>query len=479
MFNVCLPIINLIFSTEDAIDQVLGACIDTSQLSDDATFVCLETAFELHTSNQTVDFNTVTNHVYTKYGDVGANAVSELINQALSQPADINALDDYLQQILNLQGLRLLQKRIQSLMAQSTTEQSPDVLLSEMSNIVESYDASSSQKDNEPKTLQDAMLQAVDQIEDVVKGNVKLFHSGFEGFDKGLGHFRAADFVIIAGRPSHGKTTSLLNIIRNSSHNNDEPFLFFSLEMPCESISENLLSCLSRVELNKIRNGEMNDIEWSKAGKALQDSKEYNLHIDDDPMSIEELCRRARRFYRKHKGKLSGIGVDYIQLLHSERIKSDNRNLEVSEISRCLKALAKELGVPVFALSQLSRKVEERGDKRPMNSDLRESGSLEQDADVIIFVYRDHMYNKESPANEAEFIIGKARKSAIGSHKVLFEGQYASVKDAGGYTGAPYSSRSPSSSKQLSQTHTQKAPEPNSDASSDNNDANPPLQFIN
>lgn len=475
MFNVCLPIIHLIFSSEDAIDYVIEAGINTAQLPDDATYACLETVFELHNAGQTVDFNTVTNHVYTKYGDIGAQAVSELITLSLSQPADINALSEYLHQVTNLQALSLLQTQIQSLMSKSTNEQSPDALLNEMSNIVETFDQRSNQKNNEPKTLQASMMEAIDQIEDVVKGNVKLFHSGFDGFDKGLGHFRGADFVIIAGRPSHGKTTSLLNIIRNSSFKNDEPFLFFSLEMPSESISENLLACLSRIELNKIRNGEMKDVEWSKAAKALQESKDYNVHIDDDPMSVEELCRRARRFYRKHKGKLSAIGVDYIQLMHSERIKSDNRNLEVSEISRCLKALAKELNVPIFALSQLSRKVEERADKRPMNSDLRESGSLEQDADVIVFVYRDHMYNKESPANEAEFIIGKARKSAINSHKVIFEGQFASIKDAGGYIGSPYSANAP----QHPSTGEQKTPDLKSDACTTNHDGHPPLTFSN
>ena len=251
--------------------------------------------------------------------------------------------------------------------------------------------------------------------------------TGFVELDKKTAGLQPSDLIIVAARPSMGKTTFAMNLCENAAMASDKPVLFFSLEMPAEQIMMRMIASLARVDQTKIRTGQnLEEAEWSKIASVFGMFKQKNnLYIDDSSgLTPTELRSRARRVYRENGG-LSMIMVDYLQLMRAPAF-SDNRTLEIAEISRSLKALAKELEVPVIALSQLNRTLEQRADKRPVNSDLRESGSIEQDADLIMFIYRDEVYNDNSEdKGVAEIIIGKQRNGPIGRVRLAFNGQFS------------------------------------------------------
>lgn len=251
--------------------------------------------------------------------------------------------------------------------------------------------------------------------------------TGFVELDKKTAGLQPSDLIIVAARPSMGKTTFAMNLCENAVMASDKPVLVFSLEMPAEQIMMRMIASLARVDQTKIRTGQnLEEAEWSKIASVFGMFKQKNnLYIDDSSgLTPTELRSRARRVYRENGG-LSMIMVDYLQLMRAPAF-SDNRTLEIAEISRSLKALAKELEVPVIALSQLNRTLEQRADKRPVNSDLRESGSIEQDADLIMFIYRDEVYNDNSEdKGVAEIIIGKQRNGPIGRVRLAFNGQFS------------------------------------------------------
>lgn len=251
--------------------------------------------------------------------------------------------------------------------------------------------------------------------------------TGFVDLDKKTAGLQPSDLIIVAARPSMGKTTFAMNLCENAAMASDKPVLVFSLEMPAEQIMMRMIASLARVDQTKIRTGQnLEEAEWSKIASVFGMFKQKNnLYIDDSSgLTPTELRSRARRVYRENGG-LSMIMVDYLQLMRAPAF-SDNRTLEIAEISRSLKALAKELEVPVIALSQLNRTLEQRADKRPVNSDLRESGSIEQDADLIMFIYRDEVYNDHSEdKGVAEIIIGKQRNGPIGRVRLAFNGQFS------------------------------------------------------
>lgn len=248
--------------------------------------------------------------------------------------------------------------------------------------------------------------------------------TGFLDLDKKTAGLQPSDLIIVAARPSMGKTTFAMNLCENIALSAEKPVLVFSLEMPAEQIMVRMLSSLSRVDQNKLRTGKgLDQKDFAQIGSTLGlFQKKPNLYIDDSSaLTPTELRARARRVYRENEG-LSLIMVDYLQLMRVPGI-SENRTLEIAEISRSLKSLAKELGVPVVALSQLNRTLENRQDKRPINSDLRESGSIEQDADLIMFIYRDEVYHDNSEDKGiAEIIIGKQRNGPIGKVRLKFQG---------------------------------------------------------
>lgn len=244
--------------------------------------------------------------------------------------------------------------------------------------------------------------------------------TGYYDLDAETAGFQASDLVIVAGRPSMGKTSFAMNIAEHVVIKSKQPVLVFSMEMPGDALVIRMLASLSRIDQARIRTGNLSSEDWVRVTSSLGMLSDAPLYIDDTPgLSPAELRARARRL-AKERGQLGLVIVDYLQLMHIPGVK-ENRNAEISEISRSLKALAKELKVPVVALSQLNRGLEQRNDKRPVMSDLRESGAIEQDADLILFIYRDEVYHKDSPDKGiAEIIIAKQRNGPIGFVKLAF-----------------------------------------------------------
>jgi replicative DNA helicase len=252
--------------------------------------------------------------------------------------------------------------------------------------------------------------------------------SGFKDFDELTSGLQPADLVILAGRPSMGKTALAMNIAEFVAIDAQRPVAIFSMEMPGDSLAMRMLSSLGRIDQQRVRTGQLNDDEWPRLTTAMSKLSAAQLFIDDTPaLSPTELRTRARRLKREHSD-LCLIVIDYLQLMQDPG--SENRTNEVSAISRALKALAKELNIPVIALSQLNRGLEQRQNKRPVMSDLRESGAIEQDADLIVFIYRDEVYNKDSKdAGTAEIIIAKQRNGPIGTMRLTFLGKYTKFEN--------------------------------------------------
>jgi len=273
--------------------------------------------------------------------------------------------------------------------------------------------------------VKEVLGKVVDRIDTLFASDspVTGLSTGFTDFDMQTSGLQPADLVIVAGRPSMGKTTFAMNLAESAAIRSKEPVAVFSMEMPADALAMRMLSSLGQIDQHRLRTGQLNDDDWPRLTSALAILSEAPLFIDDTPaLTVTELRARARRLKREHG--LSLIVLDYIQLMQGSG-KGENRTNEVSEISRSLKALAKELEVPVVALSQLNRSLEQRPNKRPIMSDLRESGAIEQDADLIVFIYRDEVYNEDSPEKgKAEIIISKQRNGPIGTVALTFQGKY-------------------------------------------------------
>ncbi|MEZ7953428.1 MAG: replicative DNA helicase [Halioglobus sp.] len=281
-------------------------------------------------------------------------------------------------------------------------------------------------KDGAPKDINPLLQAALGRIEELFQsgGAITGISTGFIELDNMTSGLQDSDLVIVAGRPSMGKTAFAMNLVEHAVLNQNKPILVFSMEMPADSLIIRMLSSIGRIDQTRLRNGKLEQEDWPKLSAAVTKLKDVPLYIDDTPaLTPTEIRSRARRVAREHGG-LGMIMVDYLQLMQVAG-SSDGRTAEISEISRSLKAIAKEFKVPMVALSQLNRSLEQRPNKRPVNSDLRESGAIEQDADVIMFIYRDEVYHEESEEKGiAEIIIGKQRNGPIGICRLAFIGQY-------------------------------------------------------
>ncbi|WP_134768756.1 replicative DNA helicase [Nocardioides sp. 1609] len=278
--------------------------------------------------------------------------------------------------------------------------------------------------------LSDIMEGVLDEIEAISNRENGLYGvpTGFADLDDLTNGLHAGQMIIVAARPAMGKSTLALDLCRSASINNNLASVFFSLEMTRSEITMRLLSAEAKVPLNHIRNGNMQDGDWDKLARHMAKVSAAPMFIDDSPnMTMMEIRSKARRLKQRHDLRL--IVIDYLQLMSSGK-KVESRQLEVSEFSRQIKLLAKELGVPIIALSQLNRGPEQRGDKRPMMSDLRESGSIEQDADMVILLHRDDVYEKESTRpGEADLLVVKHRNGATRDITVAFQGHYSRFVD--------------------------------------------------
>ncbi len=283
-----------------------------------------------------------------------------------------------------------------------------------------------------PEEINPLLKKAVDRIDYLFNNDSDMtgVTTGFDDLDGKTAGMQPSDLIIVAARPSMGKTTFAMNLVENALMATNRPVLVFSLEMPADQLVTRMLSSLGRIDQTRIRTGKLEDDDWPKLTTAVNMMRDKPLFIDDTAgISPNEMRTRARRIVREH-GDLAMIMVDYLQLMRVKTGNIEGRTAEISEISRSLKALAKELECPVVALSQLNRSLEQRPNKRPVNSDLRESGAIEQDADVIMFIYRDEVYNEDSPdKGVAEIIIGKQRNGPIGTSRLAFIGKFTKFEN--------------------------------------------------
>lgn len=269
--------------------------------------------------------------------------------------------------------------------------------------------------------LLDELLERVEKLAAQGGADTTGVPTGFGDLDRMTAGLQPGDLIIVAGRPSMGKTAFSLNIAEHVATNEQLPVAVFSMEMSASQLVLRIVGSMGRIDQSHLRTGQLSEDEWNRLPETIERLKDIHMHIDETPaLNPLELRARARRLARQYGGRLGLIVVDYLQLMSSSR-EGENRATEISEISRSLKALAKELHCPVIALSQLNRDLEKRTDKRPVMSDLRESGAIEQDADVILFIYRDEVYHKDSKdAGIAEIIIGKQRNGPIGTVQLAF-----------------------------------------------------------
>lgn len=299
--------------------------------------------------------------------------------------------------------------------------------------------AEGNRKEGGPLVVGPILKNTLDQLDELFNkpDGLSGLTTGFTEIDNRTSGFQKADMVVVAGRPSMGKTTYAMNLVENALVATKRPCLVFSMEMPSESIVMRMLSSLGKIDQTRIRSGKLIEDDWPRLSSAVNILKDLPLYIDDTPaLTPQDMRARCRKVYRENDNDLALVMVDYMQLMRVSGA-SEGRSQEISEISRSMKAIAKEFSCPIIALSQLNRSLEQRPNKRPVMSDLRESGAIEQDADIISFIYRDEVYNEDSPDKGiAEIITGKHRNGPIGTDRLAFVGKYTRFENlAAGYEG--------------------------------------------
>lgn len=371
-----------------------------------------------------VDLVTVTAELADAKTLEEVGGVSYLSELADSVPTAANV--EYYARIVEEKSiLRRLIRTATSIVQDSyTREDEVDVLLNEAEKKI--MEVSQRKHSGTFQNIKDVLVQAYDNIEMLHnrKGEITGIPTGFTELDRMTAGFQRSDLIIVAARPSVGKTAFALNIAQNVATKTNENVAIFSLEMSAQQLVMRMLCAEGNINAQNLRTGKLTPEDWGKLTMAMGSLSNAGIYIDDTPsIRVSEIRAKCRRL--KQESGLGMVLIDYLQLIQGSGRNRENRQQEVSEISRSLKALARELEVPVIALSQLSRSVEQRQDKRPMMSDIRESGSIEQDADIVAFLYRDDYYDKDSEnKNIIEIIIAKQRNGPVGTVQLAFIKEY-------------------------------------------------------
>jgi len=390
---------------------------------------------ELVNSNKPLDPLTVSDRLDSKNLLTRAGGKNYLIDLASTSPSAAN-LEAYAGMIRQKSISRRLMKINSEISELIINPQGKDAaeLLDEAETKIFSLNDEASRTSNNIQKLDELIPLSIERMNEIAKSGSSLLgaSTGYKDIDSKLQGLQDGDLIIIAARPSMGKTALSMNIVENFVLNKDitAGVLVFSLEMPAESLTTRLLASNAKIDQQKVRSASMNQGDLKKFMESSSKLKDLPLYIDDSSMlSPMELRARARRIARQEPNGLSLIVVDYLQLMQIPT-SQENRVNQISEISRSLKMLAKELNVPVIAVSQLNRAVEQRPNKRPIMADLRDSGAIEQDADVILFIYRDEVYNEDSEdGNKAEIIIAKQRNGPIGKVNLTFLKEFTRFED--------------------------------------------------
>ncbi len=383
-----------------------------------------EAMIELGENNQPVDLVTLTAHLLDQQvlDDIGG--VSYLAKLANAVPTAANV--DYYAQIVEEKSMmrRLIRTATNIVSEGYANSEDVSVLLSDAEKQI--LEISNRRSSSGFISIRDVLMEVFEKVEFLYtnKGGTTGIPSGFVDLDKMTAGFQRSDLIIVAARPSVGKTAFALNIAQNVGVRARETVAIFSLEMSAAQLVQRMICAEANVDATRMRTGHLEGDDWEKLTMAIGALSEAQVFIDDTPgITVADIRAKCRRL-KKEKG-LGMILIDYLQLISGRGKAGENRQQEVSEISRTLKQIARELEVPVIALSQLSRGVEQRQDKRPMMSDLRESGSIEQDADIVAFLYRDDYYDKESEKkNIIEIIIAKQRNGPVGTVELVFLKNY-------------------------------------------------------
>lgn len=385
-----------------------------------------EVLSELNSDGIPVDITIVTDRLESKreLGEVGN--IEYLVELANFVPSAAN-IDYYIGIVHDKSILRKLIDASNDIQNASYTDASPvnEILDNAESTI---FEVTQRRKTSEFRKIQDVVFKAQSDLEMLSenKSEITGLATGFYEFDKLISGLHENELYIIAARPGMGKTAFALNIATNIARNTKKNVAIFNFEMSAEQLVNRMFSSVGQIDFKKFRNGNFNNEDWKKLTESVSLLADTNIKIDDTPgASISDVRSKCRRLASSEEG-LGLVVIDYLQLMQGSARNANNRQQEVSEISRGLKMMAMELKCPVIALAQLSRAVEGRPDKRPLMSDLRESGSIEQDADLVGFLYRDDYYNKEAMGNAAsitEFIIGKNRNGPTKTVEFIFKGE--------------------------------------------------------
>ncbi|WP_088104588.1 replicative DNA helicase [Halalkalibacter urbisdiaboli] len=379
---------------------------------------------DLAGKGEPVDLVTVTSELQDRkwLDDIGG--VPYLSDLANAVPTAAN-IEYYSRIVEEKSVLRRLIKVATNIAAEGyQSEEEVDAILNEAEKTI--LDVSQRKNTSAFISIKDVLVETYDKIEMLQnhKGDITGIATGFVELDKMTAGFQRNDLIIVAARPSVGKTAFALNIAQNVATKTQENVAIFSLEMGASQLVQRMLCAEGNIDAQRMRTGALNAEDWQKLTMAMGSLAKAGIYIDDTPgVKVNDIRAKCRRLKQEHG--LGMIMIDYLQLIQGSGRGGENRQQEVSEISRTLKAIARELEVPVIALSQLSRGVESRQDKRPMMSDIRESGSIEQDADIVAFLYRDDYYDKESEnQNIIEIIIAKQRNGPVGTVELAFVKEY-------------------------------------------------------
>lgn len=378
----------------------------------------------LSEKNEPIDLVTVTSELQDRRLLDEVGGVSYLSDLANSSPTAANI--EYYSRIVEEKSIlrRLIRTATDIVSDGYTREEEVDTILDEAEKSI--LDVSQRRNSSSFISIKDVLVQTYDNIEMLQnrKGEVTGIPSGFVELDRMTAGFQRSDFIIVAARPSVGKTAFALNIAQSIATKTEENVAIFSLEMGAQQLVMRMLCAEGNIDAQRLRTGRLTEEDWQKLTMAMGSLSGAGIYIDDTPgVRVSEIRAKCRRL-KQDKG-LGVILIDYLQLIQGSGRSGESRQQEVSEISRTLKALARELEVPVIALSQLSRGVESRQDKRPIMSDIRESGSIEQDADIVAFLYRDDYYDRESEdQNMIEIIIAKQRNGPVGTVELAFIKEY-------------------------------------------------------
>ena len=392
--------------------------------------IIFQSMSELIEENKPLDPLTVSEKLDNKNSLNKVGGKDYLIELATSTPSAAN-LEAYAEIIRQRSITRKLMKANSEISELINNPQGQDgnALLDKAESMIFALNDESSQNDQSLQAMKELIPSTMDRLHEMSNkaGGLIGSSTGFKDLDTKLQGIQNGDLIVVAGRPSMGKTSFAMNIAENVllEKDNDGAVLIFSLEMPGEALTTRMLSGMSKLNQQNVRSGMLKDNELKLLLSEGERLKNLPLWIDDSSLLTPmELRAKARRLARQEENGLSLIVVDYLQLMQLPT-STENRVNQISEISRSLKSLAKELNVPVIALSQLNRAVEQRPNKRPIMADLRDSGAIEQDADVILFIYRDEVYNEDSDqGNKAEIIIGKQRNGPIGTVNLTFLKEY-------------------------------------------------------